>query len=60
MECSDMNYVTTCVSLDSCGCCFFFLFVCLFVLVFYNLKAKKLCATHHGIQSYLNHNIPFF
>ena len=33
-------------------CCF-----CLFV--FYNLKEKKLCATHHGIQSCLNHNMPF-
>ena len=34
---------------------FFVVFVCLFFLQF---KGEKLCATHHGIQSCLNHNMP--
>ena len=40
MECYEMNYVTTCVSLDSCSCFFFF---------FTNLKVTKLCTSYRPI-----------
>ena len=50
MKFSEMNYVTTCVSLDSCSCCCFF---------FYQFESEKIV---HVIPSdswsCLNHNMP--
>ena len=41
MECSEMNFVTTCVSLDSCGCCSL-LFLLVFCFDFLRFEDKKI------------------
>ena len=41
MECSEMNFVTTCVSLDSCGCCSL-LFLLVFCFDFLRFEGKKI------------------